>query len=238
VQRQLKVEFYKLRTSVVFYLMSALFVILGITNGIIKFIPLKQSWNDIFSDTISDTSLMFVLTLFVGYFVGNDLSNRTILNEIRVGHKRKFIILARGLVVLPAVALFHLFYVFSGTLTVGIANGFETEISVQSMIVKSVLVVFQIMAVQCFAFLIIFICKKSSLGIIISVCFTVIVCNILRNFLGEENVLFRLTSFYRIMTNNQPMAINEILVSFTSAIVTLLLVFCLTYTVFRKADLS
>jgi len=235
---QLKIEFYKLKTSIMYYLMLVLFAVIGVSYGIIKFVPGDISGGQGFINTIGDTSFIFILTLFVCYFVGSDFSNRTIHNDIKIGYSRLSVVLTRGIVVLPAVALSHLVYVFSTAVSVGIINGLGTEMSIQSMIAQSVLVFIQIMTIQSFSLLIMFLCKKSSLGMVLSVCFTFLTCNILRNFLGEENFLFKITSFYRIMMDFQSLTTNEILLSFTSAIVTLIIIFCVTHIAFRKAELK
>lgn len=238
MHNQLRVEFYKLKTSAVFYIILLFFAILGIFYGVSKLAPLGFLGNKIFLDTVGDTSLMFILTLFVSYFVGNDFNNRTIVNEIQIGHSRLSTILSKGIVALPVTALFHLVYVFSTTLTVTAINGFGTGISIQSMLIKSVLVIFQVMAIQSFAILIMFISKKSTSGTVACIGFTAITCNMLRNFLGAENLIFKSTSFYRIMMNSAPMSTNELLISFISAIVTLIVVFYATHVAFHKTEIK
>jgi len=235
---QLRVEFYKLKTSFVFYGFLLFFVILGISYGVLKLAPIGETGYDVFSDTVGDTSLMFTLTLFVSYFIGNDFSTRTIQNEIQIGYSRLSAMLVRMIVVLPATALFHLTYVFSTMLTVTAINGFGTEISVRDMLIKTVLVIIQVMAVQSFTILIMFICKKNTLGTVISIIFTSITCNILRNYLGEENVLFKFTSFYRIMMNSKPMTANELSISFLSAFITLIVVLYVTHIAFRRTEIK
>ena len=63
-------------------------------------------------------------------------------------------------------------------------------------------------------------------------------CNILRNFLSEEDLPFAITSFCRIMMNSRKISVFDITISFVSAIVNLIIVFFLTYMVFRKAELK
>lgn len=239
MHNQLRVGFYKLRTSAVFYGIVLLFAIVGVIYGKLALIPLYgQSGGEAFLSTIGDTSFMFVLTLFVSYFVGNDFSNRSILNEVQIGHSRLSAIISRAMIVLSAAVLFHLTYVWATTLLVTVINGFGTTISIQSMAVKTVLAILQVMAIQSFPVLIMFVCKKSSLGIVMSIVFTGITCNVLRNFLGEGDLFFEVTSFYRIMMNSEMMTSNEVGLSFASAIVTLLMVFYLTYLVFRRTEIK
>jgi hypothetical protein len=147
------------------------------------------------------------------------------------------VVLSRAIVVLPFTALLYLFYAVPRVLLTGIANGFGDTLVVYDVLIRTLLFTLQVMAVTSFTALIVFWCKKASLGMMISVCFTVITCNILRSFLGE-NTIFQLTSFYRIQMNSGAMASQDILVSFVSAVVTIAAVLFATYIVFRKAELK
>lgn len=238
MHNQLKLEMYKIKRSKIFYLGILAFIALGILIGV-KAINLHMvSGKEIFLDTVSDTSVMFLLSLFICYFIGDDFTNRTIDNEIRVGYSRLSVILARGIVVLPFTVLIYMCYTITTTVCVGIINGFGTEVTIIEMLVRLILFAFQVMAVQSFTIFFIFVCKNATLGMVVSVCFTFVTCNLLRNFMGEENFLFRITSFYRIMMNSESLTIQNIIVSFVSAIVTIIIMFFITHMAFRKADLQ
>ena len=236
---QLSVEFYKLRTSKFLYL-----AILGfVTAGVMIYVSnvfrdnMDITGSQAFLGAISDTSLLFIMSLFVSYFIGNDFANRTICNEIRIGYSRLSVVLSRAIVVLPFAALLYLFYAVPRGLMTGVSNGFGAGLAAPDIFIRMILFVFQVMAVTSFTALIVFWCKKASLGMMISVCFTVVTCNMLRSVLGGSTI-FRATSFYRIQMNSGVMTSRDILVSFVSAIVTIVVVLFVTYIVFRRAELK
>jgi ABC-type transport system involved in multi-copper enzyme maturation permease subunit len=234
---QVKIELYKLKTSVVFYLILLAFAITGLLYGIQKMVPAGITGGQSLALAIGDTSFMFALTLFIGYFIGNGFSNRTINNGISIGYSRLSVVLSRAFVVLPATALFHLTYVYFTMIPALFANGFGTEMSVSDMLIRTVLSIFQVIAVQSIAVLVMFICKKSSLGIIVSVFITFVTCNILRNFLDGESLIFKYTSFYQMTMLAEKMTNNDMWISLVSAVLTALAVLCAACAIFRKAEL-
>lgn len=240
MNNQIKTEAIKLRKSVFFYLVIVMFIVFGLMNGLKSvFADMRgESGIDALFDTISDTSLMFVLTLFVSYLIGNEFTNRTIDNEIRIGYSRFSVILSRAIVVLPFTVVVYLAYSITMTLIFGIATGFESAFTVYDLIIRLLLFSLQVMAIQSISLFVMFACKRASLGMMINVSLTVVTCNILRNLLEDGGIVFKYTSFYRIMLNNQSMTSQDILISYVSALVTLLLVLCATYIAFRKAELK
>jgi ABC-type transport system involved in multi-copper enzyme maturation permease subunit len=199
---------------------------------------LEISGVHIFLSTISDTSFLFILSMFASYFIGNEFTNRTIDNEIRVGYSRFSVILSRWIVVPPFTTLIYLFYTATVTLFVGSINGFETEFPVYELFVRLILFILQVMAIQSFAVLIVFICKKASLGMLISISFSVVTCNILRNFFAEDSYIYTATSFYRITLNSKQLSPQETILSFASAIITVLIMYCITYISLQKAEVK
>jgi len=236
---QIKVEIYKLRNSKFFYVSIIGFLTMSVMifHANVFRDGLDITGYEAFIYSISDTSLLFITSLFVSYFIGNDFANRTIDNEIRIGYSRISVILSRVIVALPFTALLYLFYSVPRAVLTGLVNGFGEEMAVQDVLIRIVLFTFQIMAVTSFTALIMFWCKKSSLGMMISVCFTVVTCNILRGFSGD-NPIFRATSFYRIQMNHEIMTSQDIVFSFVSAIVNIIAVLFAAYLVFRKAELK
>lgn len=239
MNNQMKVEVIHLRKSVLFYLAIAAFVVLSMMYSW-KMVYTDMSNNsgiDAFVGTMSDTSLMFILSLFASYVIGNEFTNRTIDNEIRIGYSRFSVVLSRAIVVLPFTLIPYLAYTVTSTLFLGLANGFATAFTVSDLIIRFILFALQVMSIQSIAMFIMFACKKASLGMMVNTCFAVVTCNLLRNIL-QDNSLFKLTSFYRIMMNNQSMSVQDLLISFVSAIATLLLMVYASYIVFRKAELK
>ena len=236
---QLRVELYKLWKSKFFY-----FSILGFVGLSIMIIVQLYSFGEMdltgqqaFIRVISDTDLLFIVSLLVSYFIGNDFTNRTITNEIRIGYSRLSVVLSRVVVVLPFAVLLYLFYAAPQVLVSGILNGFGDTIMVSDLLIRAILFIFQVMAITSFTALIVFWCKKAPLGMMISTGFTLVACNVLRGFL-YDNVIYQATSFYRIQMNYRIMTSQDIIFSFVSAAVTLMAVLIATFIVFRKADLK
>ena len=227
-----------MKSSILFYLLMVFFIITGISYSLSKLVPLGFSGSQGFIYTIGDTSFMFILSMFAAHFIGSEFSNRTIHNEVKLGYSRTSTIIIRGIVVLPALSLLHLIYVFSVSISLGTINGLGSEIPVRIILVQSILAILQVMAIQCFTLLIVFYFKKSSLGMISSVCFTFVTCNILRNLLGPDDFYFGITSFYRIMMEFQSLTTKGVILSFLSAIMTLIIVFCVTCATFQKSELK
>ena len=237
---QLKVEFGKMHKSMFFYCAALGFSVAGVMMATSQLFThgLDISGSDTFLRSISDTSLLFIASLFASYFIGNGFANRTICNEIRIGYSRASVIMSRVLVTLPFASLSYLAYSATYALIMGFSNGFiDSEIATVDVIVRSVLFILQLMSILSFSSLIMFWCKKLSLGMMLSVCFTVVTCNILRNVMSD-NTIFRLTPFHRITMNFESMVTQDLLISFASAILTLLAVVLCTFIVFRKAELK
>ncbi len=239
MHNQLKLEVYKIKKSKFLYIASLAFIVCGIAIGVKAVYSnlTNISGKNIYLDSVSDTSLMFLLSLFICYFIGDDFTNRTIDNEIRVGYSRLSVILARGIVVLPFTVLIYLCYTITATVFFGVINGFGTEVTITEMLVRLLLFAIQVMAVQSFTIFFMFICKNANLGMMVSVCFTFVTCNVLRNLMGAENLLFRMTSFYRIMMNANSLTTQDIIISFVSAIATIVIMFFVTHLAFEKAEL-
>lgn len=239
MNNQIIVGAIKLKKSVFFYLAITVFIVLGLMYGL-KMVLVDfsdKSGVDAFIGTLSDTSLMFILSLFTSYVVGNEFTNRTVDNEIRIGYSRLSVVISRAIVVLPFTLVPYLAYTITSTLIFGLTNGFATVFTIPDLIIRFLLFILQVMSIQSISIFIMFACKKASLGMMINVCFVVVTCNLLRNLL-QDNIIFKYTSFYRIMMNNQSMTSQDILISFISAIATLLFMVYATYCVFRKAELK
>ena len=236
---QLKVEFYKLRKSLFFYLAILGFLTASVLMAVSQISQGREiTGQSAFINSISDTSLLFLLSLFVSYFIGNDFANRIIDNEIRIGYSRLSVILSRVIIALPFTALLYLFYSVPYALIMGSVNGFVSYITVTEFLMRTSLFILQLVSILSFSALIMFWCKKPALGMMLSVCFTVVTCNVLRNIMND-NAAFSLTPFYRITMNNiNIMTAQDALISFMSAIVTIVIALLMTYFVFRKAELK
>ncbi|MGL6197482.1 MAG: hypothetical protein ACRC3H_00975 [Lachnospiraceae bacterium] len=240
MNNQIKVEVVKVKSSFYFYLTILAFIVFGLMYSItmVYIRKLDFSGSNVLISTMSDTSLIFALSMFTSYFMGNQFTHRTLDNEIRIGYSRVSVVLSKAMVILPLSVFPYLAYSITCILVVTPVNGFGSDTSILNAIILFILFIFQLMSIQSFTFFIMFCCKKASLGMMLSTAFTVITCNFLRNILEEGELLFRYTSFHRIMMNSQSMTSQDIFISYLSAIATLLLMVYATYIVFRKAELK
>lgn len=90
----------------------------------------------------------------------------------------------------------------------------------------------QICANICIIMFIVFALKKVTSGIAVTVVFSFVSCNILRNFISES--FFRLTCFSLAQTNdNETLALSALL-----AVAVIVISLTATHFVFRKADIK
>lgn len=224
---QLKVEWYKLIRFPLIYPIMLMMVVLGFAYGFTK-LYLYIDTVEVFRETVCDTSFVFSMSLIVSAFLGMDFTNRTIHNEIKLGYSRLSVTITRLLVVLPFSSIIHLLYIISTGIGVGLKNGFTSELFNMSNVICLVVGLTQLMAVQSFIVLITFVAKKVMPAITVSVCFTFITCNILRNFM--ESKVFTNSCFYFV---NSPQ-----LVPFIVALITLVTVIITTHLLFRRAEIK
>ena len=235
---QIRVEFYKLWSSKFFYLSILGFIGLGVFMSYNNYVfwELDLTGQQAFIRAISENDFLFIIALLVSHFIGSDFTNRTITNEVRVGYSRTCVVLSRAIVLLPFAVLLYLFYAAPQVLVEGILNGFGGVIAVSDMLIRTILFAFHVMAITSFTALNVFWCKKASLGMIISFFFTLVTCNILSNF--DDNIIYQATSFYLMTRVGWVMTTQELIFSFVSAAVTLMVVLFAACIVFRKAELK
>ena len=124
----LKVEFYKLKKFQFGYIAVLFMFVMGYLCGD------NRIGNKIFDSTdntaraflfVSDTSLVFLISIVMALFIGRDFSNRTICNEIKMGYSRFHILFSRTIVVCVFAALLHTVYVISIILGFSVVRGFD-----------------------------------------------------------------------------------------------------------------
>ena len=89
MRNQLMIEKYKAERFVLLYLAAAVLAAAGFFHGFLKF-PEHLDTAKVFSSSVCDTSFLFLISLAVSWFAGNDFMNRTIQNEIKLGYSRVF----------------------------------------------------------------------------------------------------------------------------------------------------
>ncbi|MCM1304776.1 MAG: ABC transporter permease, partial [Butyrivibrio sp.] len=199
--------------------------------GLLK-LPEYMDTAYVFSLSICDTSFMFLISLAAAWFAGNDFQNRTIHNEIKVGYSRFSVSMARTITTVIMAVLLHLTYVFATVLGFAVKYRFDSSIFSITNFVWMLVVMLQICANICIVMLIVFSLKKVTSGIAVTVVFSFVSCNILRNFISGS--VFRLTCFSLAQTSdNRTLALSAV---FAAAVIVISLT--ATHFVFRKAEIK
>ena len=229
---QCKVTFFKFRHFVLFYIAVLCMVGFGFSYGFVRVSDIVGSVYYAFSIVNSDTSLLFLAALITAWFLGSDFSNRTIHHEITLGYSRWSVLFVRELPVLLSGVILHFVYVFSVVLGVACKNGFSGAMFETADILWCITIMLQLMGLQSVITMITFICAKAPAAIAISVSFTIIACNVLRNFLG--GTFFTKTVFCLARDN----ASATLLPASIVAVVTLIVFIALTYMIFRRKEIK
>ena len=232
MHNQLMIEKYKAKRFFILYLAAAVLAAAGFLLGLLKLLPENMETAKVFSLTICDTSFMFLISLVAAWFAGNDFQNRTIQNEIKAGYSRFSVFMARTITTVIMAVLLHLTYVFSTVLGFAVSYRFDSSIISLTNFVWLLVVMLQICAIICIVMFIIFALKKVTSGIAVTVVFSFVSCNILRNFISES--VFRLTCFSLAQTSdNRTLALSAV---FAAAVIVISLT--ATHFVFRKAEIK
>ena len=231
MRNQLMIEKYKAKRFVIMYLAAAVLSAAGFFLGLLK-LPENLDTATVFSFSICDTSFMFIVSLVAAWFAGNDFQTRTIYNEIKVGYSRFSVFMARTIATVIMAVLLHLTYVFATVLGFSVKYRFDSSIFSLTDFVWLLVVMLQICANICIVMFIVFALKKVTSGIAVTVVFSFVSCNILRNFIGES--IFRLTCFSLAQTSdNRTFALSAV---FAAAVIVISLT--ATHFVFRKAEIK
>ena len=231
MHNQLMIEKYKAKRFMIMYLAAAVLAAAGFFLGLLK-LPEYMDTAMVFSLSICDTSFLFLISLVAAWFVGNDFQNRTIHNEIKVGYSRLSVFMARTITTIIMAELLHLTYVFATVLGFVVKYRFDSSIFSITDFVWMLVVMLQICAIISIVMFIIFALKKVTSGIAVTVVFSFVSCNILRNFISES--VFRLTCFSLAQTSdNRTLALSAVF-----AAVVIVISLTATHFVFRKAEIK
>ena len=231
MHKQLIVEKYKAERFVIMYLAATVLAAAGFFLGFLK-LPEHLDTATVFSFSICDTSFMFIVSLVAAWFAGNDFQNRTIHNEIKVGYSRFSVFIARTITTVIMAVLLHLTYVFATVLGFAIKYRFDSSIFSITNLIWLLVVMMQICANICIVMFIVFSLKKATSGIAVTVVFSFVTCNILRNFISES--VFRLACFSLAQTSdNRTLTLSAV---FAAAVIVISLT--ATHFVFRKAEIK
>ena len=231
---KLKVVFFKFRNFWIFYVGIVGLAGVGAAHGYIKLAGqgAKNGIYEAFAGTICDSSFLFLLSLIAAWFIGNDFSNRTIHNEITTGCSRLSVLFVRELPVFLFAVILHTIYIFSTVIGVGIKAGFSFALFTKRDVLWGIVVLLQLLAIQTLVVLITFICAKVSAAIAVSVCFTFVACNVLRNYFDGK--IFT-SSCFCLAQNNLS---KTLIPAGVTALATLIITVIVTYLVFRKKEIK
>ena len=128
---QLRIEGYKMRRFMPFYcciaglaLMAIYYFICGLPN---KMIPCYSSMHDGFGDAVQDCSFAFLLGMLISWYVGSDLTNRTIHRSLVTGCNRWMIVVTRIMATSVLTALLHVGFIAAECIGFGKQYGFSFE---------------------------------------------------------------------------------------------------------------
>ncbi len=231
MHNQLMIEKYKAKRFIIMYLAAAVLAAAGFFLGLLK-LPEYMDTAKVFSLSVCDTSFMFLISLVAAWFAGNDFQNRTIHNEIKVGYSRFSVFMARTITAVIMAELLHLTYVFATVLGFAVKYRFDSSIFSMRHFGWLLVVMMQICANICIVMFIVFALKKVTSGIAVTVVFSFVSCNILRNFISKS--VFRLTCFSLAQTSDN----RTLVLSAVFAAVIIVISLTATHFVFRKAEIK
>lgn len=228
---QLMLEKYKAKRFIIMYLAAAVLAAAGFFYGLLK-LPEKLDTAAVFALSICDASFMFITSLVAAWFAGNDFHNRTIHNEIKAGYSRFSVFMARTITAVIMAVLLHLTYVLATVVGFSVKYRFDSSIFSITDLVWLLVVMLQICANICIVMFIVFALKKVTSGIAVTVVFSFVSCNILRNFIGKS--VFRLTCFSLAQTSDN----NTLALSAVFAAAVIIISLTATHFIFRKAEIK
>lgn len=228
---QLRVERFKACRFWLMYITGAVLAAAGFLCGFIIF-PEEAMTDGVYSSVVCDTSFVFIITLVSAWFVANDFFHRTIHNEIKVGYSRWSIIFSRTVTTFIMSILLHLTYIIASVAGFCAKWGFDSSILTGRNLVWLAVVLLQICANESFIMLIVFALKNITATISGAIIFSIISCNVLRNFIFDG--IFRLTCF----SLAQDSKTETLLLSALLALITIIDVTSITHLIFRKSEIK
>lgn len=231
----LKVELYKLKKFKLGYITVIFMLIVGYMYGHkigTKFFDNNDNTAAVFSNTVCDTSFVFIIALVAALFIGKGFSNRTICNEIKLGYSRFHVLLSKMTAACILAVLLHSIYIISTILAFSIVRGFDTSVLSPENALWLLTVLIQMAAIISGVVLITFTTKKLSESIALSAICAAICCNILRNYTDAK--IFTMSPFCFVLDNNA----ENLVFSGISALVTMVVFLTIATFTFSKAEVK
>lgn len=231
----LKVELYKLKKFKLGYVAVIFMFVVGAMYGYkiaTKYFDTNENTSAVFSNTICDTSFVFIIALVAALFIGKGFSNRTVCNEIKLGYSRFHVLLSKMTAACILAALLHTIYIISTILTFSIVRGFDASVLSKENALWLLTVLIQLTAIISGVILITFATKKMSESIALSTICAAICCNILRNYIDAK--LFTMSPFCFALDNNA----ENLALSGVNALVAMVVFLTIAIFTFRKAEIK
>lgn len=229
----LKVELYKLKKFQFLYLATLFMLVVGYMYGYkIGGSNMTYTTDVAFSETVCDTSFVFLIAIVTVLFIGKDFSNRTICNEIKLGHSRFYILISRMAAVCAFAILLHAAYIISTVIGFSVVRGFDASMLCVKNALWLLTALIQLIAVLSGVVLISFTTRRAPEAIILSAIYAFTGCNILRIFVDSR--IFTRSCFYFVQDNSM----ENLAYAVISAVVTMVIFLTIAVISFSKADIK
>lgn len=232
----LKVEYFKLKRFKLGYISIFSIFVIGYIYGdgrvVKRAFDMTCSASTVFSSVVSDTSFVFLTSVIASVFIGMDFYNRTIFNEIKLGYSRFHILLSRMIMVCILAALFHVTFIVSTILGFFAERGIDVSLFRMENALWLFTVLVQLSAVTGGVVLISFMAKKAVEAVALSVLYSFICCNVLRNFMRTE--IYTRSCFCFVRDSSS----ENLLSAALSALVTMIVFLAIAAITFNKAEVK
>lgn len=235
----LKIEGYKVRRFIPFYVCLVLIIIFSIDWF---FQGLKQEaidyWNygsmhDGFAEGVQDCSFSFLYGMIIAWFAGIDFTNRTIHRAIVSGTKRWKIIVSKLVSTSVMIFIIHFLELAGQTAVFGKVFGFSfVNFSGKDLIWLGV-VTLQIIAMAAFYLFITVICGNVYTALFACVAVSTLGGNVLRNYLGGNFIYEH--SFFCLAKSSSA---SDLIPCALCAIIAAVALVAVASLIFRKKDVA
>ncbi|MBP3235226.1 MAG: hypothetical protein J6M65_12505 [Eubacterium sp.] len=236
---QLKIDSYKMKRFIPFYICIGIMIVLTI-DGMVT--GLKQSYIDFwhvgnmhdgFIDSVQDCSFSFLYGMLISWYVGIDFTNRTLHRAIVTGNKRWTMVVSRIMAVSVLTFIIHVFLIISQIATFGKTFGYSFEGFGPRDLVWLGVVALQILAFSSFYVLISVICGNVYSGIFTCVIISTVAGNVLRNVFGGNYIYEH--SFFCFAKSA---AASDLIPCSICAIIFAVIITVVTIIIFNKKDVA
>lgn len=194
--------------------------------------PLIKDMDAILAQTVGDASFQIVISLCVAWFVGSEFNERTIQNELKLGYSRGSVLFVRFIYAGLLAIWLHISFILGAYAGAAFKYGIELSLIEADSLIWLLVVLLQVVTVQSFTVLIVFLLKKALAAMAAATLLSLIACNILRNFVNSK--IFTLSCFCLAQNKEQITLLSSALY----AAATLVIVMAATYLTFCKADMG